>query len=211
MWNIQSMCLQFTVWTSLPDQHSTVNSSQLTHRLLDVPVNVKSDQQTRRHQQVLQDDDHCELPRALAPVDHAASVSIHPPPVHQVLWVSCRSSARLSTRVGKKRGREQWLTEKKPLVIYTLFCLCVCGWSGVTHTCARARTQHEGEAGVRPAHRELIGWQCAPLQRRSLRCRWRIKNPCETAHIMYAWITVMFPYDSWGGVRTQKWSCDIKF
>lgn len=79
------MCLQFTVWTSLPDQHSTVNSSQLTHRLLDVPVNVKSDQQTRRHQQVLQDDDHCELPRALAPVDHAASVSIHPPPVHQVL------------------------------------------------------------------------------------------------------------------------------
>lgn len=132
------------MWTSLPDQHSTVNSSQLTHRLLDVPVNVKSDQQTRRHQQVLQDDDHCELPRALAPVDHAASVSIHPPPVHQVLWVSCRSSARLSTRVGKKRrrGREQWLTEKKPLVIYTLFCLCVCvGVVGCyTHMRARAHT-----------------------------------------------------------------------
>lgn len=58
--------------------------SRFTHLPIQIsPVNVKSDDQARGHQDVLHGDDYRKLPRAPLPVDHAASLSIHPPLVHQ--------------------------------------------------------------------------------------------------------------------------------
>lgn len=74
------MISQESVCTSLPISST---HSKLTHPPMNVKVNVKRDHQARSHQHVLHGDDQRELPRALASLSHAASVSIHPPPVHQ--------------------------------------------------------------------------------------------------------------------------------
>lgn len=75
-----------------------------------------------------------------------------------VLWAPFRSSARLLTRLCKVKGGE-WL--ERNCSWSALFCRRVCVGGGViacsgrhTHTSTHTRVR---EAGLKPAHRELIG------------------------------------------------------
>lgn len=87
------------------------------------------------------------------------------------------------------------MTDWKETARDLLFILFVRVWVVGCYTHERAHIQHEGEAGVRPAHRELIGRRCALLQQVTAMLAVD-RHPSETSHIMYASITVMFPHDS---------------
>lgn len=62
------------------------------------------------------------------------------------------------------------VTGKTPLVIYSLFWLHVCGWSGEMEARARTATNVQsimGEEGTKQAHRDLIGWPPWYLKKRT--------------------------------------------
>lgn len=99
--------------------------TQLSYR--HVHVNVQSDQQGRRHQEVLYYEDHREYPHALLPMERAASPSINLPLVHQCREYLAGAKSSFEHVCPRREERSDWKNTASDLLFILIARVWVVG------------------------------------------------------------------------------------